>query len=886
MLHFIEEAPLFIKTNYKINMLSFIISCIRYHKVGTPVFFLILFLLPNYSIFGQQYGLRFSGAEVPQYKRTTLDLNPDGFFPVKDELTLSFDLSFPPNLHRYYGYIIRIIDSKDTNIDLVFNYRDYSSAGFTVIHKNEQTEIFLETNLVELFNNWKNIALTYNQDKKEITLAFGDTSLVARDILLDDKIKILFGGNDYKHFKTTDVAPMIIRDIKISEGNRITHHWPLERSSGDSEKDLIRKKSAQIQNPIWIRRLFQNWENVYNETIDGQAAVTYNEKEEKVYLLGQDLMTIYNPLAKTHERLEYKNTPQSALTGRQAFFDTINDRLLLFNLWNTSFSSFDFTSLEWDSIYTGPRNPTLYWHFNKHYIEKDNALLIFGGYGQYEFRNLVHKFSFTTDEYDTLQTTGNTYHPRYLAALGKASDTLYLLGGRGSISGQQIESPSNFYDLTAFSLKNNEFIKLYDFIPPVEDAVFANSMIIDKTENSFYALTFPNYEFYSYLQLIKGDLNEPQFELLGDKIPFQFEDILSYADLYYCKSINKLIAVTLFFDKELDKTNFSVFTISFPPEPFIEEIDENQNFFSSKNIVIIFVFAAALLLLFIVMIIKRKKKPDVRKIVPGETDTEAKELPKKETNTIDNSINDSEEEINYKNTVLFFGGFKIFNNDSVDITNKFSPLLKEIFLLVWLNSMKGYNGVSSEKMKELFWFDKDDKKAMNNRSVNIAKLKSLLEELECCKLSRETGYWKMDFDENVVYNDYYVCLKLTDNKRILQKQDINKLISVINKGAFLEDLNYEWLDSFKADISNIMIDALVDFGLQYDIKQDPDFILNLANTVFKFDLMNEEAMILKCKALIAEGKHSMAKKCYSEFVKSYRTLYDSNFDKSFTEVIK
>lgn len=867
-------------------MVSLIITFIRFIKAATPIFFLILFLLTNNSVYAQQYGLRFSGAEVPQYKRTSLDLNPEGFFPVKDEFTLSFDLSFPPNLHRYYGYIIRIIDNNDTNIDLVFNYRDYSSTGFTVIHKNEQTNIFLETNLVELFNNWKTIALTFNLDKNQLTLAFGDTSIVAKDILLENKVKILFGGNDYKHFKTTDVAPMIIRDIKISEGNKTTHHWPLQKSSGNSENDLVRKKSAQIQNPIWIRRLFQNWENVYNETIDGHATVTYNEKDERIYLLGQNMMTIYDPFTKTHESLMYNNTPQITATGRQAFYDTINNRLVLFNMWHTSFSSFDFNSFEWDSIYTGPQNPTLYWHFNKHYLEKDNALLIFGGYGQYEFRNVLHKFSFSTDEYDTLQTIGDTYHPRYLAALGKARDTLYFLGGRGSISGQQIESPTNFYDLTAFSLQNNEFIKLYDFIPPVDDAVFANSMVIDKTDDSFYALTFPNYEFYSYLQLVRGHLNKPHFELLGDKIPFQFEDILSYADLYYCKSINKLIAVSLFFDKEVNKTNFSVFTISFPPEPFIEEIDQDRNIFSSKSIVFIFVIAAALLLLFIVILIKRKKKPDVRKIVSGETDTEAKELSKGETNIIDNSTNDSEEEINYKNTVLFFGGFKIFNNDSIDITNKFSPLLKEIFLLVWLNSMKGYNGVSSEKMKELFWFDKDDKKAMNNRSVNIAKLKSLLEELDCCKLSRETGYWKMEFDENAVYNDYLICLKLTDKKRILKKQDINKLISVINKGAFLEDLNYEWLDSFKADISNIMIDSLVDFGLSYDIKQDPDFILNLANTVFKFDLMNEEAMILKCKALIAEGKHSMAKKCYSEFVKNYSTLYDSDFDKSFTDVIK
>jgi len=859
---------------------------IRLLKAKTLILFLMLFLLPETSTYGQQYGLRFSGAEVPQYQRTSLDLNPEGFFSFRNDFTLSFDLSFPPDLHRYYGYIIRIIDNEDTNVDLVFNYRDYETSGLTVVHKNQQTNIFLETNLVELFDNWKTIALAFDLKKNQLTLSFGDTSIVAKDILLKHKVKILFGGNDYKNFKTTDVTPMIIRDIRISEGNNLLHHWPLNESNGNFENDLVRNKRAQIQNPTWIRHLFQNWENVYNETIDGQATVAYNAKDEKIYLLGLNRMKIYDPFTKTNETLRYYNTPQSIIMGRQAFFDTLNDRLILFNIWDTNFSSFDFNTFEWNNIYTGPQNPTLYWHFNKHYLEKDNALLVLGGYGQYEFRNLVHKFSFSTNEYDTLQTIGDTYHPRYLAALGAVNDTLFLLGGRGSISGQQIESPTNFYDLTAFSLKNKRFTKLYDFIPPVEDAVFANSMVIDKTDDVFYALSFPNHEFHSYLQLVRGGLNEPHFELLGDKIPFQFEDILSFADLYYCKSINKLIAVTLFYDKDADSTDFSVFTISFPPEKFIEYTDKTRNVFSSKWHVLILVIAGSVLLfLFTILFIKYNKTLAVRdkdKRVEDTTNDESEKVG--ESIIIDDSTKDVEE-VSYRNAILFFGGFKIFNNDSVDITNKFSPLLKELFLLVWLNSMKGYNGVSSEKMKELFWFDKDDKKAMNNRSVNIAKLKSLLEEIDSCKLSRKTGYWKIEFDDNVVYNDYWACLKLADIKKVLQKNDVIKLIDIVNQGSFLEDLSYEWLDAFKADISNIMIDTLVEFGLSFNIKQHPCFIIKLAKTIFKFDIVNEEAMILKCKALIAEGKHSMAKKCYSEFIKNYNTLYDSDFDHSFSEII-
>jgi len=40
------------------------------------------------------------------------------------------------------------------------------------------------------------------------------------------------------------------------------------------------------------------------------------------------------------------------------------------------------------------------------------------------------------------------------------------------------------------------------------------------------------------------------------------------------------------------------------------------------------------------------------------------------------------------NSILFFGGFQIINRDGIDITSKFTPLLKELFLLIFLNSIK------------------------------------------------------------------------------------------------------------------------------------------------------------------------------------------------------
>ena len=48
--------------------------------------------------------------------------------------------------------------------------------------------------------------------------------------------------------------------------------------------------------------------------------------------------------------------------------------------------------------------------------------------------------------------------------------------------------------------------------------------------------------------------------------------------------------------------------------------------------------------------------------------------------------------------IIFFGGFQVFDKNKQDITNKFSPLLKELFLLLWLHTFYKNKGLSSTRM--------------------------------------------------------------------------------------------------------------------------------------------------------------------------------------------
>jgi two-component SAPR family response regulator len=235
--------------------------------------------------------------------------------------------------------------------------------------------------------------------------------------------------------------------------------------------------------------------------------------------------------------------------------------------------------------------------------------------------------------------------------------------------------------------------------------------------------------------------------------------------------------------------------------------------------------------------------------------------------------------------LIFFGGFQVYNKNIEDITGKFSPLLKELFLLIWLHTFKNDKGISSEKITEILWYDKSEKSARNNRAVNIAKLRTILNEIGNCELTKKTGYWKIICNNQNEKSDYNDFLKITRTNSNLSKQKINRLIEVSRKGAFLLNVNYEWLDDFKACVSDRIIDTLVTFTETCDIKKDDDFLIHLADCIFTFDKVNEEAMIFKCKAQYKMGKHSLAQQTYGKFIKEYQHLYDQEYEIPFANIL-
>lgn len=113
-------------------------------------------------------------------------------------------------------------------------------------------------------------------------------------------------------------------------------------------------------------------------------------------------------------------------------------------------------------------------------------------------------------------------------------------------------------------------------------------------------------------------------------------------------------------------------------------------------------------------------------------------------------------DIHKKSSILFLDGFQVWDKNGADITKSFTPILKQLLILIILYSVNNKKGISNVTLRELLWFDKTDESAQNNRRVNIRKLKLLLEKLDGVELVKESTYWALKFTH--AYCDYIdVC---------------------------------------------------------------------------------------------------------------------------------
>ncbi|WPU99663.1 galactose oxidase [Mucilaginibacter sp. cycad4] len=829
----------------------------------------------------QSYGLGFYSHEVVQDKRTTLDLGLNNVAP-KDNLDVSFDLAFIPNRQIYFGYILRLVGDDKQNIDLVYD-NQANTRHFKIIIGEKLSKISFNIDEKILFNNWSRLRILIDFKNNKLTVFAGKEAFseAGTHLKQSTSYKLLFGANAYRQYQTTDLPPFKLRDVKVAQNDKLLAWWPLSEWQGDMVQEKVNQNNGKVINALWIKSRHRNWQAEQELTVGGTASLAFDPLTETVYIITADSLLSYSVNSNTPlKSMAYRTGRQQLIPGDQALFN--NNKLYYLYIDQKVIATYNINDDAWDRSFKNMPIETNNGHLNKFFCQTDTSIYTIGGYGQLVYKDSVKQYRVNTSTWQNIKIKGDTFTPRYLAGLGinATGDTAYVIGGYGSASGQQIVNPRNLYDMMRFDVKTKTFKKLFNIEVKNEDFVFANSLIINSKSHIYYGLIFPQHKFNSNLQLIQGSLDKPAYKLVGDTIPYLFHDVNAYADIYYCPRSNKFLTVTLF--KQNEQTRVKIYSLLSPPEPLetpVLSYGVNYIWWISGLLIISLGIAAG------VTISKKKNKSEAVHPPPAPVGVEVvkhipeqKELPTEADH--DNKLNSN------KNAIFLFGDLQLFTAGGQEITKYFTPLLKELFLVIVLYSIKLGRGVSSEKLNEILWFDKSEKSARNNRSVNIAKLKSLLDKMGHCHLSKDTGYWKIEIDYNEIMVDYHTYLNIVSNKSKLNKQKIIQLTHITQRGNFLSNIEYEWLDTFKSEVSNEIIDSYIQFANTIAIADDAEFLIKLANDIFYFDPVNEDAMILKCKALSYLGKHSLAKNTFESFSKEYKVIYGESFERDFHSILE
>lgn len=831
---------------------------------------IIFFIIPT-VLFAENpsTGLYFKSYTKLGRDRTSLVLNDNKPLEIKGETTLAFDLYIRKEV--VFGTIVRIVSNTKEHITLSFSADEKNNRYPSLVINESLNPI---SDKVE-YESWFPVTMRILPKKDSIYLTYRNIQK-AFPLRMDGwkDIKVSFGACPFEGFVFSEVPPMNIKDVKIFQKDKLIRHWALDKHDKDECYDLINNVPALAKNPQWIIDNHTEWTNIYAKEFktSNNPQYAYNTSEDILYIVPDNKSIIcFNTVTKEEDVIDVKSGYPASNNTNQLIYDPLNDELVSYNLDENTISKFSFENSSWSKETPCTQEPR-YWHHTASFYEPDTAIVTFGGYGFYLYKNDLFKIGLNTNKWDNTKLI--SVAPRYSAASAIVGDKLYIFGGRGSESGKQEVNPHIYFDLHSIDLKTKETTLVWQAHSDRQYMPCGN-MIYNPTDSCFYVLVN-----LGNGKLFKLSINKPEITEVSNSLNYSLESDFPFYTLFYSPKQNKIYSL-LCRNFNAGNSDIMFFEINYPPLPQSETTQVLP--LSQKTYTIIIIIAIcivallACLVLYMVKTKKKKRKNAISLMVTENTEP----IRENQNQNIEQFFNRT------KRCVSLLGGFNVMDKNGTNITPNFTPILKSLLLLILLNSDHEEKGINSKKIDSLLWFDKDEKAARNNRNVSLNRLKVLLENIGDVKLINNGGFWKISFGDDV-FCDYYAALNHTKevkNASSLSKDFIPELLELLMYGPLLPYTHADWLDKFKSNYSNNAIDILNSLLLRKEYAKDDDLRLQITDTIFLYDSLNEEALGIKCLILYNSGKKGLAKSTYDNFTKEYHSLLGEDYKYSLSQVI-
>ncbi|EEX47200.1 hypothetical protein [Bacteroides finegoldii] len=860
---------------YQLQILFFILLCL----VGK---------LEASSLY--DYGLYLKSHTVSAVERTTLYLDDNQPFPIKNDFTISFQIYVRTN-EPDFGSILHL--HTNTNQYIRFSFVAGEERHFPALVLNEGI-ITIDTPIER--EKWLDVSLHLRLKDNVIEVDYDNKKVSAMVPLEDTKnISALFGQMENY---LADVAPINLRNITVTQDGKQTREWKLWKHNDDVCYDMKEKAIARAIHPFWLIDNHIEWKLIHQAHIPGKLDVAFNAREALFYLVKPQSIEVLDEKGTLRQKITIREGYPAVEYPNHLLYDTLTNKLISYYLKKGSTSYFSFDTSKWSNVERNMDEASNYNHART-FNPADSSFYFFGGYGFYQYRNDLFRMKSGSYKLEQVEYERPLY-PRYSAAMAIVGDELFVFGGRGNKYGKQELSTHFYFGLCAINLKTNQSRMVWQRNSPQEDGtLMASSMYFEPSDSSFYAVSMSKGGVLWKISMKDSVYTEVSKPIYNES---------NYQDcdfsLYSSPAHGKLFLVL---DKILNDHTHNVYIYSINM-PLVNEGDIRQ----SANTTIVnghkYLYITGIILLLIAagMIFYRSrcsnrkdktitiKEIEEVPVIIGHHNTPEQPLIAgqhtimQEKGNIQETDAVSAKTTNYydrsRASISLCGCFNVRDKDGNDITSNFTPRLKHLLILLILYTEKNEQGILASKTTEILWPEKEETSARNNRNVNLRKLRVLLESIGDVEVITENNFLRIKWG-TTVFCDYHTLLTCTQQFEQEKSEELlNRILELLLYGPLLPNTIFDWLDDFKDAYSSHSIDLLKNL-LDIEIQRNhQEMIIRLADIMFLHDPLNEEALAAKCAVLSAQGKKGIARNLYDRFCKEYRDSMGENYKIPFADL--
>ncbi len=190
------------------------------------------------------YGLHLKSHTVSAIERTSLFLDDNQPFPIKNDFTISFQMYIRAN-EPDFGSILHLYTN--TNQYIRFLFVAGEERHFPALVLNEGI-VTIDTHIER--EKWLNVSIHMRLKDNVIEVDYDNKKISAMAPLQGTKsVSALFGKMESY---LADVAPVNLRNIIVMQDGKQTREWKLWKHNDDVCYDKKENAIARALHPIWL----------------------------------------------------------------------------------------------------------------------------------------------------------------------------------------------------------------------------------------------------------------------------------------------------------------------------------------------------------------------------------------------------------------------------------------------------------------------------------------------------------------------------------------------------------------------------------------------------------------------------------------------------------